>query len=163
MKKWILIVAVLSLSGCETLKPRTVSSAEAGAVSRLEFQASPETAAAAVKAAIAEQQWKLLYSGAQKPKENHGFQSNNHFSGETDDLLAWGKAEQADLKPVAYLQAKTPISAFSWGAELFIVVHATGTGGSAITLSASTSQALEKEKLGDYMSQLGNAIDQHLD
>ena len=163
MKKWILIVAVLTVSGCETLKPRTVSSAEAGEASRLEFQSGPDSAAAAAKAAIAEQKWKLLYSGTERPKDDHGFQSNNHFSGETDDQLAWSKSDQAGLKPTAYLQAKTPTSAFSWGAELFVVVYATDTGGSTIAISASTSQALENDKLGSYIRQLGSAIDQRLD
>lgn len=162
MKKWILIVAVLTVSGCETLKPRTVSSAETGAPSRLEFQAGPEAVMAAAQVAIAEQKWKLLYSGTERPKDDHGFQSNNHFGGETDDQLAWSKSDQAGLEPTAYLQAKTPTSAFSWGAELFVIVYATDTGGSVIAISASTSQALEKEKLGSYISQLGTAIDQRL-
>ncbi|MGF6420147.1 hypothetical protein ABH900_003666 [Stenotrophomonas sp. AN71] len=110
MKKWILIVAVLTVSGCETLKPRTVSSAETGAPSRLEFQAGPEAVMAAAQVAIAEQKWKLLYSGTERPKDDHGFQSNNHFGGETDDQLAWSKSDQAGLEPTAYLQAKTPLA-----------------------------------------------------
>lgn len=163
MKKWILAFAVLGLGGCAALEPKTVSSAEVGDVTHLEFRAEPNDAAEAVKAAIAEKKWKLLYSGAEMPEKNHGYFSNQRVSGASDDPAAWQKADQVAMKPTAYLQAKTPTSAFSFGAELFIVVYAKGEGGTAVSIAASTSQIIEKKKLGTYISELSTSLDQRLD
>lgn len=164
MKEWILAFAVLGLGGCAALEPKTVSSVEAGDVTHMEFRAGPEDAAEAVRAAIADKKWKLLYSGADLPKENHGFFSNHRMSGASADGAAWQKADQVAMKPAVYLQAKTPTSAFSFGAELFIVVYDRGEGGgTAVSIAASTSQMLEKKKLGTYISELRTSLDQRLD
>ena len=163
MKRWMLVLAMTGLTGCAALEPRTVSSSEAGDVSHLEFRAAPDDAAQAVRAAIADKKWKLLYSGSELPNDNHGHFSNAHVSGASADPAAWQKADQVAMKPTAYLQAKTPTSAFSFGAELFVVVYARDDGGTAISIAASTSQMLEKKKLGGYISELGASLEQRLD
>ncbi|MGO1073628.1 hypothetical protein [Lysobacter sp. CA199] len=169
MKRWmqalvclgLLVVASWAQAG---LGAKTISTQEFDPGGSLVFQAKSEDVAAAAKAFLAEKKWKVLYEGAELPKKNHGMFANTRgFTGRSTDKEAWAKAGEAGLKPTAYLQAKTPTSAFSFGAELFLVVYESGDGGSIVSIAGSTSQMLEKKKLEGYIGEIVTALNEKLD
>ncbi|MEH6421049.1 hypothetical protein [Pseudomonas sp. CGJS7] len=146
------------------LGAKTISTQEFDPGGSLVFQAKPEDVAAAAKAFVEEKKWKVLYEGAELPKKNHGmFANTSGFSGRSTDKEAWAKANEAGLKPKAFLQAKTPTSAFSFGAELFVVVYESGEGGSIVAIAGSTSQMTEKKKLEGYIGEIVTALNEKLD
>lgn len=161
LSAFLLLSAPSAFAG---LGPKTISSQEFDPGSSLVFQANAADVAAAVKAFVADKKWKLLYEGAELPKKNHGHFANTYaFSGRSADKEAWAKAGAAELKPAAYLQAKTPTSAFSFGAELFVVVYERPEGGAIVSIAASTSQIAEKKKLEGYIGELAAALNEKLD
>lgn len=158
-----LLMVLAAPAALAKLGPETVSTHEFDADSSLVFQAAPDAVVTASKDVFAEKKWKLLYEGAELPKKNHGMFSNMHaFSGRSGDKAAWEKATAAGMNPRFYLQAKTPTSAFSFGAELFVVVYESPEGGSLVSIVASTSQALEKKKMRDYIASLASELNMKL-
>jgi len=148
------------------LGPKAVSTQDFDPGSSLIFQADAQQVAAAIKEIVAEQKWKLLYEGAEQPKKNYSFFSNayaNPITYRSADKAAWEKAKADDLEPRAYLQAKTPTSAFSFGAEIFVIVYQSKESGSLVSIAASTSQIKEKKKLEGYISDLAKSLNDKLD
>ena len=60
------------------------------------------------------------------------------------------------------LQAKTPTSAFSFGAELFVTLFESPENGSVVQVSSSSSQVLEKKKLEAYIDELAALLNEKL-
>lgn len=147
------------------LGPRTISTQEFDPGTSLVFQVDADKVAAAFKDAVADRKWKMLYEGSEPPKKGHSYFSNasgNPFSFRTGDKAAWEKAKAEGLEPKAYLQAKTPTSAFSFGAELFVVVYQAKDSGSFVSIAASTSQIKEKKKLESYISDIAKSLNEKL-
>jgi hypothetical protein len=67
------------------------------------------------------------------------------------------------MAPKHFITGKTPTSAFSFGAELFITVFESPNSGSVVSISASTSQVLEKDKLELYINQYTDLLNQKID
>jgi hypothetical protein len=153
MKKLLIgALALVSLTAGADLKPRTVTSGELPEQGELIFTASVDDTFAAIKQVAAGRTWKLLYEGDEPPKKEHAYFSNSApLSGKSYDRIAWDKSAQGPMPPKKYLQAKTPTSAFSFGAELFVTVFEAPNGGSVVAITASTSQVREKDKLEGYI------------
>ena len=167
--KFLLIVLCLGvLSSCASLEPSAVSSNDLHLQQNMEYSSSPEAVSNAVKKSFASFNWKLLYEGETLPAKNYSSFSNmshNLLSKDEGqyDQMAFDKILSADQAPSIYLQAKTPTSAFSYGAEVFVVVYKTTSGGSVVAISASSGQALEKKKLSGYVNDLSNKIQELID
>ena len=170
MKSYLQVVACLLLllavpKADAGLGPRTISTQEFDPGSSLVFQADADKVAAAFKDAVADRKWKMLYEGNEPPDRGHSYFSNasaNPFSFRTGDKAAWEKAKAEGLMPKAYLQAKTPTSAFSFGAELFVVIYQAKQSGSCVSIAASTSQIKEKKKLEGYISEIARSLNEKL-
>ena len=169
MKRFMRVLVCLALLSAASfaqagLGAKTISTQEFDPGGSLVFQAKTEEVVAATKAFVSEKKWKVLYEGTELPKKNHGMFANTRgFTGRSTDKEAWAKAAAAGLKPKAYVQAKTPISAFSFGAELFVVVYESEDGGSIVSIAGSTSQIAEKKKLESYIGEIVTALNEKLD
>ena len=150
--------------GCSSLDPVAVSSSDVGIEEGLIFSSDFQAVVAATKDSFKEKKWKLLYEGETLPDKNYSHFSNmshnpfNPSEAANYDQIAIDMVLEPGVAPSYYLQAKTPTSAFSYGAELFVVVYEGESGGSAIRISASSGQALEKKKLGTYIEELAGSI-----
>ncbi len=160
MKKFILIGLSLITSCCSSLNPIAISSNELNLQSSLKFKSGTERLVSATKEAFSESKWLILYEGNKLPTENYSTPANvthNPFSAPNSvnyAQIAFDKALSPNEAPKYYMQAKTPTSGFSYGAEIFVVIYSTKKNESMVSISASTGQALEKKKLEDYITNL---------
>ena len=160
---WVGALALLSLAAHADLKPRSVTSFDLPVQGELIFTASVDDASAAIKEVVAERKWKVLYEGDELPKKNYApFSNTAPFDGKNYDRIAWDKSTQGPMPPKKYLQAKTPTSAFSFGAELFVTVFEAPNGGSVVAITASTSQIKEKNKLETYIDEFAKSLNQRI-
>jgi len=67
------------------------------------------------------------------------------------------------MPPKHFITGKTPTSAFSFGAELFITVFEAPDSGSVVSIAASTSQVIEKDKLELYINEYTDLLNQLID
>jgi hypothetical protein len=169
MKKVVSIALVFFLSACSSLDPVATSSNDLNLKESLIFSASEADLIAATKESFSENNWKILYEGETLPKKNYSTFSNmshnpfNTADNKNYDQIAIDKALSSNKAPSYYLQVKTPTSAFSFGAEIFVVIYKGKPDGSAVSISASSGQAFEKEKLGGYIKQLSDQINKKID
>lgn len=154
MKHLLTLLAVLALPACANLQPKTVTSSDRDVQSTLVFKASTDETGKAIKEVLSEKRWKLLYEGEQPPKNEYSYFSNRSpLSDESYDRIAWDKSLNSTMPPRKYLQAKTPTNAFSFGAELFITLFESPEKGTVVSITASTSQIIEKDKLDGYIDE----------
>ncbi len=169
MKIIITLALALLVSACSSLEPIATSSSDLNLQENLKFSGSTPELIAATKKSFAENNWKVLYEGETLPNKNYSTLSNmshNPFTsdrGAEYDQIAIDKTLSSNQAPSYFLQAKTPTSAFSFGAEIFVVVFKGAPSGSAVSIAASSGQALEKKKLGSYIQQLTNQLNSHAD
>jgi len=160
MKHLLFAVLALSITACANLEPKTISSSELPLQKQLIFKAGVDETFAATKQVFADKGWKLLYEGAEPPKREYAYFSNRGPFDGSYDRLAWGKSTAGPQPPRKYLEAKTPTSAFSFGAELFVALFEGPDGGSAVAITASTSQMNEKDKLESYIGEFTTLLTQ---
>ena len=169
MKKTITLALMMLILACSSLEPVATSSNDLNLQESLKFSGKTPDLIAATKKAFSENDWKILYEGETLPKKNYSTFSNmshNPFMsprGAEYDQIAIDKALSTNQAPSYYLQAKTPTSAFSFGAEIFVVVFEGDPSGSATAIAASSGQALEKKKLGSYIQQLTDQLNSRID
>lgn len=164
MNQFAVMVFCVVISGCAGLEPKTISSADLGMQEELVFAVSEENAVEATRGVFAEQGWKMLYEGASPPQKDYAYFSNRHpLSDKSYDKAAWDESLTSTAAPTYFITGKTPTSAFSYGAELFITVYAVASGGSAVSISAATSQVNEKKKLEMYIQQYTAGVNRLLD
>jgi hypothetical protein len=163
MKKLLLLLLAFGLSACAALQPKTVTSSDLDVQGRLIFKANVDSTFEATKQAFAAKGWKLLYEGTEVPRRGFSYFSNSDpISGKSYDRIAWDKTLNSTLPPRKYLQAKTPTSAFSFGAELFVTLFESPENGSVVQVSSSSSQVLEKKKLEAYIDELAALLNEKL-
>ena len=154
MRLIFLCLAFMASLGAEAqaFKPRTVSSNDLPVQSELIFVASPDESLAALKAVVEGLDWKLLYEGNELPPKEYAYFSNSAaLSGKSYDRIAWDRSSEGEMPPKWYVQAKTKTTAMSFGAELFVTVFETPNQGSVVAITASSSQAREKNRLETYI------------
>lgn len=182
MKLVIVIFAALMATGCVT--PRSISSIEMGIQDQLVFKSDKSQTVSAANEVVSDLGWSSLYAGDKRPDGTNSSgdrslrglmmpndsglsnTSNNIFSSAEDaekyDQMAFAKAEQAGAEPEYYLQAKTPKTPFTYGAEIFVVFYDKGAAGSVVSIAASSSQLAEKDKLEGYISEFTSRMKKKL-
>jgi hypothetical protein len=164
MKEIAVLLMTMLISSYANLEPRTVSSNNFDTQGKLIFKAAVTQTVVATKKAFSEKGWKILYEGSEPPKKDYAYFSNREpFSGKSYDRIAWDKSLSSTMAPKHFITGKTPTSAFSFGAELFITVFESPNSGSVVSISASTSQVLEKDKLELYINQYTDLLNQKID
>lgn len=168
MKKLVTAISIYLLSACTGLEPTSTSSSELDLQKNLQFTDSSTELIAATKSSFSDNKWKVLYEGETLPDRNYSTFSNMNYnvfapSDNNYDQVAIDKALSSDQAPSYYLQAKTPTSAFSYGAEIFVVIYDAKNNGSVASIAASSGQGLEKKKLPGYISQLAEQLNTKAD
>jgi hypothetical protein len=164
MKKLAAVLLVTLLSACAHLEPKTVSSSNLETQGRLIFKTDVAKVVAATKKVFVEKGWKILYEGDEAPKKDYSYFSNREpFSGKSYDRVAWDKTLSSSMPPKYFITGKTPTSAFSFGAELFITIFESPDSGSVVSIAASSSQILEKDKLASYIDEYAGLLNQSIE
>jgi uncharacterized lipoprotein YmbA len=154
-------ILVMSLAACAQLEPKTLTSLELPVQGQLIFKASVDQTFEATKQVFTEEGWKLLYEGSELPKKEYAYFSNRDpDGGKSYDRAAWGKTIGGSMPPKKYLEAKTATSAFSFGAELFVTLFEAPNQGCVVAITASSGQALEKDKLETYINSFTTRLNQ---
>lgn len=164
MKKFILLVLFFTFVSCAGLAPKTIGSSDLEAQGQLIFKSPVKETVRATKSVVGDMHWRLLYEGEQLPKRGYSYFSNRDpLTGRSYDRAAWDAALSSQMVAKYYIQAKTPTSAFSYGSELFFVIFESPNGGSVVSLSASSGQVNEKNKLESYINNYASSINQKID
>lgn len=80
----------------------------------------------------------------------------------SDDRSAWlFVSPKHKVDKLIFVKARTPMSPFSYGAELYISVFSLGNE-STIRFSASTMQIVEKKHLPKYMMKLSDLVNEKM-
>jgi hypothetical protein len=148
MKKTFVLLLAIALSACSALSPKVVSSSDLGIEEQLVFKASVDATLQMTKQVLADKGWKLSYEGTEPPREY--------------DRIARDATLSSAIRPKQFLQAKTPISAFSFGAELLVLLYEAPDNGCIVSVTAGTTQVLEKKRLEGYIVELAKQLNQNL-
>ena len=164
MRIFLIAIMALALAGCNKLEPRSISSYDMEVQGTLIFKANVSQTVEATKAAFKQKGWKVLYEGDEMPKKNYSYFSNRApFNNTNYDRIAWDQSLSSTIAPKHFLTGKTPTSAFSFGTELFFVFFETPNSGSAITITAATSQVFEKDKVESYINEFSAIVNENLE
>lgn len=164
MRLLFTLILVAGISACAELRPKTVTSSDLDVQGALIFKSSVDKTFDAIKGVISEKKWKLLYEGDEPPKQDYGYFSNQDpFSTESYDRIAWDRSLSSTMAPKKFLQAKTPTSAFSYGAEIFVTLFESPDKGTVVSVSTSTSQIIEKDKLETYINEFAQSLNEKVD
>ncbi|WP_237445742.1 hypothetical protein [Sinobacterium norvegicum] len=80
----------------------------------------------------------------------------------SDDKEAWVSVEPPkSATKITFVQARTPANLISFGANIYATIY-TDEKHIGLKLSASTSQAFEKDQLHDYLNNLHNRVESEL-
>jgi hypothetical protein len=164
MKRVATLLLAILISACANLEPKTVSSSDLGTQGKLIFKDDVAQTIDATKKAFSENGWKILYEGSEPPQKDYAYFSNRDpFSDKSYDRIAWDQALSSTMPPKHFITGKTPTSAFSFGAELFITIFEAPDSGSVVSIAASTSQVVEKDKLELYINEYADLLNQLID
>ncbi|MBL4602620.1 MAG: hypothetical protein JKY84_07745 [Emcibacteraceae bacterium] len=164
MKTLFTIVMATLLTACNALQPDAMSSSDLPIAGDLIFTASVDETIEASKAVLKDKKWKILYDGEDKPTKNYSFFSNAApFNNIDYDRVTWDMTLNSTIAPKHYIQAKTPTNLISFGAELFITIFESPKNGSIVSIAASSSQLAEKKKLGAYLEEFSNLMNEKID
>ena len=160
MKKLPLFIApIILVVACTSLDPVSVSSNDLNMQSELRSNKSPDQLTTSVKQVIAELNWKILYEGSMLPKGSLSGASNTSplHSGDFD-AVAWNKTLKSGAEPYKFVEVITPVTFFSYGAAIFIVVFKAQNGETSVAITGSTSQVNEKKKMEIYIKEFSDRL-----
>lgn len=150
--------------GCANLEPRIISSKDYDVKNRLVFNASQEEVVKASKEVFKLKEWDLFYEGEEKPSKTYSYFSSHGgpFNYKNYDNVAWNQSLMSKLQPTYYITGKTPTSAFSFGAEFFIVLYSSDDHITVAQVTMASNQIAEKDKLEGYIQEYAALLNEQL-
>lgn len=174
MKAITTIIFAVFLTSCSgpAIKSNVYSLKEFNSGEPLILKASIQEVAGRITKSIEDFGWVKLYSENKPPQKDSYMMANydSKFSYEsnfnhtfvttltTRDGKFWIQAMEGLDERSFFIHARTPISAFSYGTELFIVLSQESEKLTSVNIVAASQQWAEKNKMPGYIKDLMKSI-----